>query len=250
MHIRVDQADAIWSLHCDRGSSVSDLADLDYKLQELAGEIASSELMPRAIFLRCRGPEFMVPAPTSPAELDAGYAVGARILETLGSVAVPTVAVLEGPAIGPAWSLALACDLRVGVAGARVGSTELSLGRLPYPGTVQLLTRIVGTGRCMEMLLLSKVLNTSNALRAGLLHRTFQRAATDAALRELAGALASAGPVALSYAKEAVWGGSDLPLRDGARLEASLYALLQTTADRGEGIRSFAERRPPLFVGQ
>jgi enoyl-CoA hydratase/carnithine racemase len=56
--------------------------------------------------------------------------------------------------------------------------------------------------------------------------------------------------VALCYGKEAVWGGSDLPLRDGARLEASLYALLQTTADRSEGIRSFAERRPPVFVGE
>jgi enoyl-CoA hydratase/carnithine racemase len=250
MQIKVDQADGIWSLHCDRARSLSHLADLDEKLQELGSEIASIARMPRAIFLRCRGPEFLVRAPTSAAELDAGYPVGAKVLETLGSMIVPTVAVLEGPAVGPAWSFALACDLRVGVVGARVGSTEMSLGRLPYPGTVQLLTRIVGVGRCMELLLLSRVLNSSSALRAGLLHRTFQRRATDAALGELAGSLAAAGPVALCYGKEAVWGGSDLPLRDGARLEASLYALLQTTGDRSEGIRSFAERRPPVFAGQ
>jgi methylglutaconyl-CoA hydratase len=250
MQIRIDQSDGIWWVRCGRARSVSHLADLNDKLQELNDEIASSERMPRAIVLRSSGRDFIIPPPGSATELDDGYGVGAQILETLSTIAVPTVAVLEGPAIGPAWSLALACDLRVGVTAARVGSTELSLGRMPYPGTVHLLTQIVGVGRCMEMLLLSKVFTSSNARRIGLLSRTCQATEVEAVLSELARSLSSAGPVALCYGKEAVWGGSDLPLRDGARLEASLYALLQTTADRQQGIRSFADRRPPAFAGQ
>jgi enoyl-CoA hydratase/carnithine racemase len=250
MQIRVDQADEIWSVLCGPAEAVSELVDLNDRLRELSDEIAARSRAPRAIILRSAGRRFLVSAPGSAAEIDAGYNAGIQLMETLSALTVPTVAVLEGAAIGPAWSFALACDLRIAVAGARVGSTEVSLGRLPYPGTVQLLTRIAGAGRCMELLLLSKVVAAATARREGLVQRTCQAIAVDAALGELAESLRLAGPVALCYGKEAVWGGSDLPLRDGARLEASLYALLQTTADRSEGIRSFAERRPTVFVGQ
>lgn len=165
----------------------------------------------------------------------------------LACVGKPVVGALAGAVRGWGLGLALACDVRVGAT-----TTVLEPGAaLPIGGGVtQRLPRVVGTGRALAMLLDGEPVRARVALEWGLLARVVPPARLLATTRRLARALAARGPVALRYAKEAVVRALDLPLDDGLRLEHDLYVLLQTTADRAEGIASFLAGRRARFVGR
>jgi len=177
-------------------------------------------------------------------------AAAAAIGRSLGRLSPPTLAVLAGNAVGPAWEVALACDLRIAVADARLGSPALALGLLPGAGATQRLPRLAGLGTALRLLLLDEVLSGSEAVRLGLLHRAVPAAGLDDAVETLLDELRAAAPLALAFAKEAVRQAFDLPLAAGLRLEADLSTLLQTTDDRAEGLRAFAERRSARFEGR
>ncbi|MBV8085076.1 MAG: enoyl-CoA hydratase/isomerase family protein [Chloroflexi bacterium] len=171
----------------------------------------------------------------------------AEATSAVAALPMPVVAVLEADAIGPAWALALACDLRTAAEGVLVGSPEVLRGQLP--GGVSRLTRLVGPAVALRLLLLGETLAAKDALELGLLHRVVPAAALGACLEELIAGFQASAPIALAYVKEAVHAGLDLSLREGLRLEADLAALLQTTTDREEGIHAFLEKRPPEFKG-
>ena len=121
---------------------------------------------------------------------------------------------------------------------------------LPHFGGTQRLARIVGAPRALRMLLTGAAIDGRQALDAGLVS---ELAASRAGLRRIAEAcvksIVSRGPLAARMAKEAVLKGYDMTLAQGIRLEEDLYALLQTTADRSEGVRAFLDKRKPLFKG-
>jgi enoyl-CoA hydratase/carnithine racemase len=114
----------------------------------------------------------------------------------------------------------------------------------------QRLARLVGPARAAELVPLGRRVTGREAVAWGLAGRAAAGPAVESVARRLAGVLARRGPLALRYAKEAVLRAFDLPLADGVRLEHDLYVLLQTTADRGEGVRAFLERRPPRFAAR
>jgi len=165
----------------------------------------------------------------------------------LAALPQPVIAAIDGEARGWGFGLALACDLRLASTRASFRASDLAAGRQPGGGITQRLPRMVGTSRAMALLLLGERVTARDALEWGLVADVVPPARLARAAAAAAARLAARGPVALRYAKEAVRRALDLPLEDGVRLEHDLYVLLQTTADRREGIEAFRSRRRPRF---
>ena len=162
----------------------------------------------------------------------------------------PTIAAINGGAFGQGLELALACDLRICTETARFAMNHMAYGNIPWDGGTQRLSRLVGRGKAMEMILTGDVIDAREAHRIGLVNKVVPPQELLAVVMDMAKEIASKGPIALRYAKEAVHKGMDLTLEQGLRLEADLYFLLHTTRDRTEGIRAFQEKRSPQFEGR
>ncbi|MCM2253496.1 MAG: enoyl-CoA hydratase/isomerase family protein [Ramlibacter sp.] len=174
----------------------------------------------------------------------------AAVVEQLARCTRPVIAALRGPAYGVALELALACDLRIGAAGAEYGMPGIRAGRMPFAGATQRLPRLIGQGRAFDMVLTGDPLGAEQALRAGLIQRLAAAGQVDEHAGALAEAMAAASPTAMSLTKEALHGGLDLTLEQGLRMELDLYLLLFSTEDRVEGIRAFQGKRKPNFQGR
>jgi enoyl-CoA hydratase len=171
-------------------------------------------------------------------------------IASVAGVGKPVVACLEGTVSGWGVALALACDIRLAASTAALRLDEVPRGRLPGGGVTQRLPRVVGPSRAMAMLLLGESIPARTAADWGLVSRVVPASRVRAAAAETARTLTAHGPLAQRLAKEAVVRALDMPLDDGMRLEHDLYVLLQTTADRREGVRSFLERRTPRYEGR
>ena len=172
------------------------------------------------------------------------------VASAFAALPMPTIAVLNGDATGHGLELAMAADLRIAVDTARFGVGSLHDCGLPYDGATQRLPRLVGPGLARDMLLTGRVLSAQEALDAGLVNRVESEADLYRAAAELAENIVAAAPIASRYAKEAAAASGDLTLAQGLRLEADLSVILQSTRDRAEGLRSFADKRAPEFEGR
>jgi len=182
----------------------------------------------------------------------AGTTAAQEVADAVAAVAAltqPVVGVLAGPAVGDGAALALACDLRLAARRSFLQFPHLAAGLLPGCAVTQRLPRLVGRMRALDLLLSGRRLGSAEALRIGLLSEVAGTGLAGVARRR-ASELATKGPIALRYAKEAVVQGMDLTLAQGIRLEQDLYVLLQTTADRAEGVRAFRARRTPRYQGR
>jgi enoyl-CoA hydratase len=201
----------------------------------------------RVVVVAAAGPDFCIGLPRGvawpPTEWPDGVAA-------VASLTKPVIGCLRGAVRGWGLALALACDVRLAAATTVLEIACVPQGRLPGGGLTQRLTRIVGPSRALAMLLLAEPVTARRALAWGLVSRVVAPARLRATVDTTARALATRAPLALRLAKEAVVRALDLPLNDGMRLEHDLYVLLQTTADRTEGVRSFLERRAPRYEGR
>ena len=170
--------------------------------------------------------------------------------EMIARLNKPVIAAINGFALGGGCEMALACDIRVAVEGAKVGLPEVSRGMIPGSGGTQRLSRVVGLGKALELILTGSVIDAQEACRIGLVNKVVPRDGLMAAAEEYAQAIATKAPVAVVLAKEAVREGYEMSLDDGLRLETDLSALLRTTDDIKEGARAFVEKRPPQWRGQ
>lgn len=174
-----------------------------------------------------------------------------QVADALADLALPVIVSLNGDALDHGLELALAGDLRICAAEARLGLTDLSReGCLPWDGGTQRLPRLVGTAWAADMILTSRVVDAAEALSIGLVNRVVPATELEEETQRLAQAIAGGGPLAARYAKEAIYQGRDLTLAQGLRLEADLNIILQGTQDRTEGLWSFTEKRPPRFGGE
>jgi enoyl-CoA hydratase len=162
----------------------------------------------------------------------------------------PSIAAIDGMALGGGFELALACDLRVGSRRARLGLPEVKLGLLPGAGGTQRLARMLPPGLAKQLLMTGEPLDGAAAHRLGLLNELVDDGeALPAALR-LATTMSALPPLALAAAKALVDEGGPLPLCAGIAIERDTVAMLSTTADAAEGIDAFLAKRAPSFHGR
>jgi enoyl-CoA hydratase/carnithine racemase len=176
----------------------------------------------------------------------------AGAIDPFGALAAlpgPVVAAVQGEARSAGLELALVCDLRIAADDARFSLPDVVEGRLPLAGGSQRLPRIAGRAQTLAMLLTGDAIDAAAAYRCGLVSRVLPRDELAAAAEALARHIAERGPIALRLGKEAVHRGLDLTLDQALRYETDLAVILQTTADRAEGVRAFLEKRPPNFEG-
>lgn len=177
---------------------------------------------------------------------------GARhpVTAALTGLTKPVFAMLSGDAIGQGLEIALAADIRIAAETARFALPQATDGRLPDDGGSQRLPRLVGKAKGLELLLTGETIGAAEARHIGLVSRVYPDAALLGEVSKLAAAVSQRAPISMRFTREAVYQGLEMTLEQGLRLEADLYALLQTTADRTEGITAFLEKRPPKFEGK
>jgi enoyl-CoA hydratase len=175
---------------------------------------------------------------------------GFHVASAIASIDRPVIAAINGDALGQGLELALSCDVRLAAKSARFGFPQVASGLIPGDGGTQRLPRIIGRGKALELILTGEVISAEEALAIGLVSQVLPPKDLMAVAEALAQNIAGKAPIALRFIKEAVNKGLDLTLEQGLRLEADLYFLLHTTADRTEGIRAFLEKRPPRFKGK
>jgi enoyl-CoA hydratase len=163
---------------------------------------------------------------------------------------IPSIAAINGFALGTGLELAMACTLRIAAAGVKLGQPEIKLGVIPGAGGTQRLRRLVGLGKAMEMILTGEPITAEAALALGLVNRVVPADCLLEETRKLAAALTALPKRALQYAKEAVLRGSDSPLYEGLAHESHLHALACDSEDKREGVAAFLQKRAPKFTGR
>lgn len=162
----------------------------------------------------------------------------------------PVIAMINGFALGGGCELSLACDIRVASENARFSQPEINLGIMCGGGGTQRLTRLIGEGRAMEMILTGDMIDAATAERYGLVNHVWPSEELEEKTMELAEKIASKAPVALQLSKEAVKFASRSNLDEGLRREIDLFAICFSTEDKEEGVAAFLEKRKPEFRGQ
>lgn len=198
----------------------------------------------------CAGADLKERSAMSPEEVRAYSRKIRATFTALAELPQPVVAAVHGIALGGGTELALACDLRVADETAVFGQTEVRLGIIPGAGGTQRLPRIVGVARAKELIFTGRRVPAAEALAIGLVHEVVPAGRALPRALEVADAIAANAPLAVRAAKRAIDGGLDRPIADGLRAEGEAYETTLYTEDRLEGLRAFAEKRPPRFVGR
>ena len=162
----------------------------------------------------------------------------------------PVIAMINGYCLGGGCELALACDIRVASETASFGQPEINLGIIPGGGGTQRLTRLVGEGKAMEMILTGEIIDAKTAHAIGLVNHVFPADQLQPKTMEIAQRIAEKSPIALQLAKEAVKLASRSNLDEGLRREVDLFALCFSTEDKDEGVSAFLEKRKAAFKGR
>ena len=175
---------------------------------------------------------------------------GRRVFDEIAAYPKPTIAMINGFALGGGCELALACDLRIAASSARLGQPEIRLGILPGGGGTQRLPRLVGTGRAMRLILTGELIDATEAERIGLVEWVVDDEQLSEFTRGIAMTIAGFSPVALELAKTAVRTAMEAPLAAGLAHERELFVAAFASEDRVEGVRAFLEKRAPSFAGR
>ena len=186
----------------------------------------------------------------SPLEAKRFAELGHQATALLDRSYVPTIAAVNGFALGGGCELALACDIRIAAENALFGFPEVSLGILPGMGGTQRLPRLVGPGIAKEMIFSGRRIKAEEARMMNLVNRVVPEGEALNVARELAGEIAANGPIAVRHAKAAANKAQDLDLESGLDYEADQFALLFGTEDAREGMGAFVEKRDPEFKGR
>lgn len=171
------------------------------------------------------------------------------VFDAIARLPKPTIAALNGVAFGGGLELALSCDFRVAVETAQLGLTEVRLGIMPGAGGTQRLTRLVGAARAKEMILLGRRIGAARAAEIGLVNEVVPPGGLPDAVGRILAELAGCAPVSVAMAKQAIDRGLDVVIDEGLRIERACYEVTLGTEDRNEGLRAFAEKRPPRYTG-
>jgi enoyl-CoA hydratase len=256
MSIDVERRDAAFILTVNRPDSMNAL-DLEHAetLRERLEELAEDDSA-RVVVLTGAGDRAFI------AGADIKYMQGLDVLEArryaelgqecgrlLETMRKPTIAAVNGYALGGGCELALACDLRVASSSAKLGQPEINLGIIPGWGGSQRLARTTTLGFAKDLIYTGRTVDAAEALERGLVDAVHEPKELMAKVGELCATLAAKSPLALSYAKEA----TNLTLqgdhRSNLETELRLFAMLFASEDQKEGMAAFVEKREPQFKG-
>ncbi|HTU02394.1 MAG TPA: enoyl-CoA hydratase-related protein [Candidatus Sulfotelmatobacter sp.] len=226
------------------------LLELRAALAGLAGATAV-----KAVLLTGDGRAFVAGADI--AEMKDKDAAAARAYAALGQAAFfdlerlpqPTIAAVNGYALGGGCELAMACDLRIASERATFGLPEVGLGVIPGFGGTQRLSRLVGPGKAAELILTGEIIDAAEAHRIGLVNRVVKAEELLPESLRMADVIASRAETAVRLAKKALQTGLDVDLQSGCALEAEMLARCFATRDQKEGMQAFLEKRKPQFTG-
>jgi len=175
---------------------------------------------------------------------------GQAVLHKLETLGKPSIAAINGFALGGGCEMALACSIRLASRTAKLGQPEVKLGIIPGYGGTQRLARLCGKGVALELCLSGEMISAEEAQRIGLVNHVYEPGELRAAAQALAEKIAANAPVAVQLTMEAIERGPDMPQEQALFLEAALFAVSCATEDMREGTRAFLEKRAAQFQGK
>jgi len=255
---------AVWTLN--RPEKLNALnRDSHLAIKEQCVRVESDDTV-RAVVIRGAAPP---PPEEGKQSKPAAFAAGADISEFVGknsddvreffannaweavwSLSKPTIAMVDGFALGGGTELALACDLRVASSRAKFGQPEINLGLIPGGGGTQRLCRLLGYGKAMEMTLTGEMVGAEEALSIGLVNKVVEPEELEEATMAMAENIARKSPYTVRVAKRAVRAALDLPFAEGVLAERSEFVALFDTEDKEIGVSAFLERKDAEWVGR
>ncbi|MCL5935697.1 MAG: enoyl-CoA hydratase-related protein [Firmicutes bacterium] len=171
-----------------------------------------------------------------------------RVFDYLEELPLPTIAAINGPALGGGCELALCCDFRIAGESSIIGLPEISLGVIPGAGGTQRLARLIGPSRAKEMIYFGGSVAASEALTMGLVNRVVPDDVVMDEARKMASKLMAKPGVALGFAKESINYGVNVDLITGKKFEKARFAMVFSSYDQKEGMKAFVEKREPIFT--
>jgi enoyl-CoA hydratase len=244
---------ALLTLARPKALNALDRATLE-ALRARCAEIAASRDV-RAVVLTGEGRAFAAGADVaemrahSPLEAQAFSRLGHEALAALEALPVPTIAAVNGYALGGGCELACACDWIYASSKARFGQPEVNLGLIPGFGGTSRLLRRVGVAWAKELVLTGEPIDADTALRIGLANRVFAPEELVAAAVQAGETIAAKAPLAVAHAKRLLQEGQDADVRTAHAFEQTAFGWIAASRDRAEGMDAFLEKREPKFEG-
>ena len=256
-HLTYEAKDGIGYITINRPASLNSLCNaLVEELDEAVRAVEADDGVRMLIFTGAGDKSFMAGADIG--ELKGrDFIIGRRqtkrrqeVYNRIADLSIPTIAAINGFALGAGLELALACTIRICVPEAKFGAPEVNLGIIPGDGATQRLPRIIGFGWAMHMILTAEMINAEQALGLGLVTKIVPKGELLEAAAVIAKTIMSKPPLAIQYAKDSVSRAFDTSLSVGLFIESYLHALACATEDKREGVEAFLQKRSPSFKGK
>ena len=254
--IRLEQQDGIAYLTICRPEVLNALnAEVLGEIEDVVIQLETAKEV-KALIVTGEGRAFVAGADIgaqSVLDLEGGRSWGKKgsaIFRRLELLPLPTIAAVNGFALGGGCELAMACDMILASEKAKFGQPEVGLGITPGFSGTQRLARKVGKAKAMELILTGEMIRADEALRIGLVNQVVAPEELLPAAKELAAKILKNGPLAVKYAKAAIARGLEVDLDSAIALENELFAMCFATADQKEGMQAFLEKRKAAFTGK
>ncbi len=172
------------------------------------------------------------------------------VTKIISNLAKPVIAMIDGFCLGGGLEIAMACDLRIASDRSKLGQPEINIGIIPGAGGTQRLTRLIGEGRAMEMILTGRMITAQEACDYGILNFVYAAEELESKTMEIANTITQKSSYAIERAKKSIKAVSEMNLENGLKLEREMFVECANSEDGKEGITAFIEKRKPSFKGK